>query len=185
MMMDTAHHDDRWRTGWLRKVMWSGAAALLGLPAVAMRFTDEVRWTSADFVFAAVLLFGAAGLIELAMRASSNLAYRAGAVAGVGASVLTIWADAAVGMIGPEGNPYNGWFLGVVAIAWGGAALARFRARGTATAMVLAAVAQLGASIGGMASDPRGAALSACFAAAWLVAAALFLNAARQRGQHA
>ncbi len=75
--------------------MWGGAAFLLLLPAVAMRFTAEVNWTGSDFVFAAVLLFGSAGLVELAMRASSSLAYRAGAVAAIGTAFLTIWSNAA------------------------------------------------------------------------------------------
>ncbi len=85
---------------WFRKAMWGGATFLVLLPAVAMRFTDDVNWTESDFVFAAALLFGSAGIIEVAARANASLAYRAGVVAAVGATFLTIWANGAVGMIG-------------------------------------------------------------------------------------
>ena len=159
--------------------MWGGAAFLLVLPAVAMRFTQEVNWTASDFVFAAILLFGSAGLVELAMRASSSFPYRAGAVVAIGASFLTVWANAAVGMIGSEDNPYNLLFLGVLGLALAGAAAARFRAPGIVLAMALAAIAQAAAGLGGMASDPRGGTFSASFAILWLLAAALFHKAAR------
>ena len=44
------------RTAALIRILgWGGVLALLALPAVAMRFTDEVRWTPSDFVFAAVV----------------------------------------------------------------------------------------------------------------------------------
>ncbi len=138
-MAKNAQGVDGWRGSWFRKAMWSGAAFLL-LPAAAMRFTAEVNWTGSDFVFAAVLLFGSAGIVELAMRASSSLAYRAGAVVAVGTSFLTIWANAAVGMIGSEDNPYNLWFLGVITLALLGTLVARFRARGMALAMSLAGI---------------------------------------------
>ncbi len=159
IMTNSAQQDDGWRRSWFRKAMWGGAAFLLLLPAVAMRFTGEVNWTGFDFVFAAVLLFGSAGLVELAMRASSSLAYRAGAVIAVGTSFLTIWVNAAVGMIGSEDNRYNLWFLGVVALALIGALVVRFRARGMALAMALSGIAQAVLGAGGMATDLRGGVL--------------------------
>ncbi len=177
-MANKAQGIDGWRGSWLRKAMWSGAPFLLLLPAVAMRFTAEVNWTGSDFVFAAVLLFGSAGLVELAMRASSSLAYRAGAVVAVETSFLTIWANGAVGMIGSEDNPYNLWFLGVIALALLGSLVARFGARGMALAMSVAGIAQAVAGAGGMGSDLRGGVLSASFGALWLLSAALFHKAA-------
>ncbi len=164
----------RWRIA-----LWGGAAALLAMPAVAMRFTAEVDWTASDFALAAVLV-GAAGLaLELAVRRSLSLGYRAGAALAVAAGVLTIVATGAVGMIGSEDNPYNLLFLGVVALALAGALLARFRARGMAIATAAAAAAQLAVSLGGLSSDPTGAFLSAGFAGLWLGSAALFGKAGR------
>jgi hypothetical protein len=159
--------------------MWAGAAVLLALPAVAMRFTAEVYWTGFDFLFVGALLFGSAGLVELAMRATSSLAYRAGVMVAAATILLTIAANGAVGMIGSEDNPYNFLFLGVIALAVVGAAAARFRARGMALAMAIAAAAQVVVGAGGMATDLRGGIISAAFGALWLLSAALFHKAAR------
>ena len=53
--------------GW-RIAGWSAALALLLLPAIAMRFTDEVNWTALDFVFAGVLIFSLGMGLEIAVR---------------------------------------------------------------------------------------------------------------------
>jgi len=160
---------------------WSIPALLLLLPLVAMRFTDEVNWTASDFVFAAVL-FGSVGLaFEFIVRTSSSLAYRFGAALAVIATFLTIWVNAAVGMIGSEDNPYNLLFLGVPLVALAAAIIARFRPAGMAIAMVATAIAQAAVAAGGLTTDLRGAVLSMAFAGPWLLAAALFGNAAREQ----
>jgi hypothetical protein len=165
---------------WIRPVLWGAAAALLALPAVAMQFTAEVNWTASDFVFAAVV-FGTIGLLaEAAVRMSSNWSYRAGAGFALAAAFATVWANAAVGMIGSEDNTYNLLFLGVVALALLGAAVARFRANGMAAAMLLAGLVHAGVAIGGYAADPKGATFSLAFVLLWLLSAALFRNAARK-----
>ena len=162
-----------------RVVGWSVPAFLLLLPLVAMRFTPEVNWTASDFIFAAVL-FGSVGLaFELIVRRSTRLAYRLGAGLAVVAAFLTIWVNAAVGMIGSEDNPYNLLFGGVLLVALVGSALARLAPAGMAWAMLVTAVAQAVVGAGGLATDPRGAVLSMGFAGLWLVAAALFRSAAR------
>lgn len=158
---------------------WGMAGLLLLLPLVAMQFTSEVNWTPSDFVFAAVV-FGSVGILfELAVRMSRDPWYRAGVAAALGASFLIVWANAAVGMIGSEDNPYNLLFLGVILLALVGAVAARFRASGMALALAMAAIAQVCIAVAGMASDPRGAVFSAVFAGLWLLAAACFRNAAR------
>ena len=45
------------RTNPFGALVWGGAACLLALPWVAMRFTRDVQWTGSDFlVFGAMLL---------------------------------------------------------------------------------------------------------------------------------
>ena len=166
----------------MRIVGWGAAAALLALPAVAMQFTGEVRWTPFDFAFAAALIGGAGLLLELAVRRSQSLAYRAASAFALVAAFLTVLANGAVGMIGSEDNSYNLLFLGVVALALAGTVAARFAPRPMALAMAAAAAAQLGVSLGGFASDPRGAVFSAAFAGLWILSAALFAKAGRERG---
>lgn len=160
-----------------RIVGWSIPALLLLLPLVAMRFTQEVNWTASDFVFAAVL-FGSVGLaFELIVRKSGSL----GAALAVVAAFLTIWVNGAVGMIGSEDNPYNLLFGGVLAIALIGAIVSRFEPAGMARAMLAAAIVQAALAALGLTTDMRGAVFSMAFAVPWLLAAALFWNAAQER----
>jgi hypothetical protein len=153
---------------------WSIPAILLALPAIAMRYTNEVDWDVADFIVMGAL-FGSIGLgIEFLIRQSDSLAYRAGAVAALVTSFLIIWINAAVGMIGSENNPYNLVFGGVLLVALTGAVLARFQAAGMARAMVVAATAQAAVGLGGISMDLRDGVFSAGFAILWLIAATLF-----------
>lgn len=173
-----------WRSGRLRLAMWGALAALLALPAAAMRLHAEgVVWTASDFLVMGAML-GLVGLGgELLVRASSNLAWRAGAVVALLAAFMTVWVNLAVGMIGNEGDRYNLIFLGVVLLALAGSIVARFRATGMARALALAAAAQAAAGALGFTLDPRGAVFSTLFAGPWLVAAILFAAAARQRAR--
>ena len=159
---------------------WGLAATLLLLPALAMRFTEEVEWTASDFVVMGALL-GAIGLgIEFLVRQSGSGAYRFGAVVTMLTAFLTIWANLAVGMIGDEDNPYNLAFFGLLLLVLVGAVAVRFRAPGMAAVTAVAAAAQAAASLGGIGGDPRGALVSLCFAGLWLFAAALFWSAGRR-----
>ena len=164
----------------LRIALWGMAAALLALPAVAMRFTDDVDWTASDFVFAGVL-FGLVGLgLELAVRASRDWAWRGGAALAILSCFALVWVNGAVGMIGDEDNGYNLLFLGLIPLALLGALVARFRAAGMAVAMTAAAAAQVLIAAGGLSADARGAVLSMVMAGSWLLSAALFRIAARR-----
>ena len=129
------------RSGWLRWLGWGSAAALLLTPLVAMQFTSEVDWTIGDFVFAGIM-FGTVGvLMELTVRASQSLAYRAGVAFALASAFFLIWVNLAVGIIGDEDNPANLMFFGVVLVGILGAIAARFRPRGMAIAMSVAAAA--------------------------------------------
>ena len=105
--------------GW-RIAGWGALIALLALPAIAMHFTPDVAWTARDFIFAAVLL-GALGLgVEFAVRLGRGGAHRAGLIAAALAAFATMWANAAVGIVGD--GPINIAFVamlvaGVVASA--------------------------------------------------------------------
>ena len=161
---------------------WGGVAVLLTIPLV-LRFP----WTVSDFLFAG-LMFGVAGLaIELAVRASSNLAFRAGVGVAVAAAFLLVWVNGAVGFLGDEGNPANLLFFGVIAVALAGAIVARFRAEGMGFAMLAAAFAQL--AIGALAIPMRWASPGSqglyevvlgttLFTGLWLASAMLFRWAA-------
>jgi hypothetical protein len=154
---------------------------MLSVPAFAMRFAPGAGfdWSPMDFGVMGVLLGGVGLGVELVVRASSSLAWRAGAVVAVLAAFLTLWVNLAVGMIGSEDNPYNFIFLGVLALGLAGALVARFRAANMARAMLAAAIAQAAAGAGGLSQDVRGGIFSIGFAAFWLLAAGLFALASR------
>ena len=180
-------HNDR-LTSTLRLVGWTLVAGLLITPAVAMRFSEEVQWTPSDFVFAGIILIGAGVIAELAVRASGTWSYRIGAGLAVLASVLLLWINGAVGIIGSEDHPANLLYLGVILAAFVGGVVSRFRADGLSRSMVVAAVVQV---VIGVVAVLRGwgqgsenwpqpvIVLSLVFGLIWLASAALFRRAAR------
>jgi hypothetical protein len=175
------------RAGWggsrWRIAVWGGAALVLLVPLVAMRFTCEVVWGPLDFAVFGAMLAAACGSFELAARATGNRAYRGAVGVGVGAAFLLVWINLAVGILGDEGDPANLTFFGVLAVGAAGAFVARFRPRGMARALVLTALAQALAGaialIGGLGAEA--VLLSGFFAALWLTSAWLFQRAARRR----
>jgi len=117
-------------------------ALLLLLPLVAMQFTDEVVWDSADFVVAGVLLFGAGLTYELVARNLGSVAYRVAVGIAVAAALILVWINLAVGLIGSESHPANLMYSGVLAVGVIGTVIARFHPRGMARALFATAFAQ-------------------------------------------
>ncbi|QJE74531.1 hypothetical protein HHL28_16960 [Aerophototrophica crusticola] len=166
-----------------RLVGWGGAAALLLLPAVAMRFTTKVDWGPEDFITFGVMLAVAGGALEVAVRMSGNWAYRAGAGVAVATGFLLLWANLAVGVIGSEDNPANLMFHGVLLVGIIGAILARFRPRGMSLAVAAMALAQLLAFVVGVVAGwGETPVVTVVFAGLWLTSAWLFRKAAREEG---
>ncbi len=117
-------------------------ATILCVPLLAMQFSDAVDWTLFDFSAAGALIFGAGFAFESIARRSGNVAYRVAAGLACATALLLIWINLAVGMIGPEGNPANALYLGVLAIGAVGAAAARLRPGGMTRALFATAAAQ-------------------------------------------
>ncbi len=161
---------------------WSTAVAVLAVPFVAMRFTDEVKWTASDFLFAGGMFLIVGLLIELTVRRSSNWSFRGGVVAAVMAGFLVVWANGAVGMIGNEDNGYNLLFGLPILVAVLGSVAARFEARGMSVAMLAAALVHVGVALGGIGQDPRGTVFSILLSVFWLASAALLRGAATRGG---
>ena len=167
------------RVPW-RIIGWGTAVGIILLPLAAMQFTAEVDWSVGDFVIASLML-GLVGLaIELTVLKSNNMTCRIAAGLAIIASLLIVWVNGAVGMIGSEDNPFNLLFLGVIPLALVGAALASFRPAGMALAMLLAGIAQASLALVGTAADLRGGIFSALLAGLWFLSAALFRMASRQ-----
>jgi hypothetical protein len=163
-----------------RLAVWGGAAALMLLPVLAMRATDEVAWDPGDFIFLGILLVGVGGAYELATRMTGNRAYHAGVGVALAAAFILIWINLAVGIIGNEDNPANLMYGGVLAVAIIGAVIARFQPHGMARALVATALAQgLVAVVALIAGLGFTGPITVFFAGLWLISAWLFRKAAR------
>ena len=170
---------------------WSLATLLLLLPLAAMQFTQEVNWTPFDFAAAALMIGGVGVPFELTVRATRNNAYRGAVAIALAAAFLLVWINGAAGIIGDEDNPLNLLYVGVIAIAFGGAAWACFRPRGAGQAMALAAIANIAVGVVAVIAgrnDPPGVvgliALNGFFVTLFLGSAWLFGIAAK-RGDNA
>ncbi|RPF71219.1 hypothetical protein [Aurantiacibacter spongiae] len=156
------------------------AAFVMLAPIIAMQFTGEVKWGPEDFIFAAIILAFVGAVMETILRASGQLAYRAAGGIALATIFVTIWANAAVGIIGNEDNPANILFAIPLAAAMIGALVARFRARGLAQAMQVTAVMQVAIFIAALvfwgAFIPV---VTAIWTVAWLTSAWLFGKVAR------
>mgnify|MGYP007051660235 CR=1 FL=1 len=183
MTMQADNGGRRLKGSWWRVLPWVGASALLAAPAVAMRMGADVDWTAVDFIAAAVLLAVPLTVFELALRASGSLAYRAGVVVALGTAFLITWSNLAVGILGNEDEPINLIFFGVIPVAVVGACLARFRAKGLASAMAAAAAAQAATVVVALVGGHSEAAIITMFAIGWLLAAGLFRVAAREEAR--
>jgi hypothetical protein len=169
------------RVPW-RIIGWAIPVGLLMIPWLA-----HFPWTQADFIVAGAMFAIVGGTFELAVRASGNKAYRAGAAVALVTAFLLTWVNLAVGIIGNEDNPFNLMFFGVIAAALVGSIAVRFRADGMSRAMTLAAVIQALIGIGVFIADAAGTeppgriallVLIEFFALLWLLSAWLFRKAA-------
>lgn len=173
---------------WWRVARWSAAAALLCVPAIAMRFTSEVDWNATDFVVMGVLFAAILGAYDFLASRAPSFAYRAASVLTTLGLFLLIWINLAVGIIGSEDNAGNVMFAAVITIIVGGACIAKFKPAGMGRALLIAAAAQLVVGLVALAGDlgaegrgwPRDViVLTAFFTGLWVTAGTLFRLSAR------
>lgn len=121
------------------------------------------------------------------MHLQSNTAYRFAVGLALSAACLIVWLNAAAGLIGIEDDdPANLLYVGVLAVGFIGAMIARLQPRGLARALFATALAQ--ALVGAMALKLPNTAgplqiviLHGVFVALFAGAALLFRYAARKK----
>ncbi|RPH58735.1 MAG: hypothetical protein EHM89_11875 [Acidobacteria bacterium] len=121
------------------------------------------------------------------MHLERDTAYRFAAGLALAAAFLIVWLNVAAGLIGIEDDdPANLLYVGVLAIGFIGAIIARFQPRGLARAMLATALAQ--ALVGAIAlkypntaSPVQIVLLHTLFVALFACAGLLFRYAARER----
>ncbi len=80
-------------------------AFLLLIPLIAMQFTDEVKWTLADFIVMGSLLLGTGLLCEFVIRNVKTFSRRFAICAAILLVFVLIWLELAVGIFG---TPFAG-----------------------------------------------------------------------------
>lgn len=165
--------------GLARIAGWGTIVTLILLPVMAMQFTNEVRWTMADFAFAAAILGGVGLAFEMALRVNGHWAYRGGAAIALIAGLLLLWANAAVGIVGNERETINLWFDLIPLLTLFAAIGARFRSEGMAVAMLATAISQVLVAIIVQLSGHFTWAFTAVWTSAWLLSAWLFRKSGR------
>ncbi len=117
--------------------------ALVSIPFIAMQFTDEVKWTTSDFLIMGVVLLSIGLAYEFIGRRSQKTLYRVAFGIGLLGAFLLFWVNGAVGIIGNEGQPANLLYGVVFVVGFVGSFLVRFEARGMDRTMFAAASVQM------------------------------------------
>lgn len=180
-------------SGPFSKQFFIGTGFIIGLlllvPLIAMHFTDEVRWDILDFLVAAFLLFGTAILIRLITRISQNTTIRIAFGIMIATSLLLIWVNMAVGIIGSEGNPANLMYGAVIAVGILGSFLVHFHPRGMVKVLLAMALTQALIAVGVLFSTSSTTSsfpgrdilyATSFFTSLWLISAFLFWKAANE-----
>lgn len=86
-------------------IIFAIVAILLLIPFIAMQLTDEVNWTSFDFMVMGILLLSSGFICELILRKVTQTKQRIALCAVVLVVFILIWAELAVGIFG---TPFAG-----------------------------------------------------------------------------
>ncbi len=149
-----------------------------------------MAWTLFDFAVMGGLLLGIGGAYLFLRRKANSGSYRLAAGVALAAAFLLFWLNGAVGIIGSENNKANLMYFGVLAVAFFGALVARFRPPGMARAMYATALAQAIVAVVAIVADlgpdaPKWpydiVVLTGFFAALWALSGWLFRRAGRSR----
>ena len=116
---------------------------ILLIPLIGMQFENGFDWSLFDFILAGILLMGTGLVYEWISSRSSTATYRAATALGVGASLLLVWINLAVGFIGSEDNPLNTLYALVLMAGMIGAFISRLRPQGMANTLFIMAGIQV------------------------------------------
>ncbi|MDC1436830.1 hypothetical protein N8303_06250 [Gammaproteobacteria bacterium] len=155
---------------------------ILLLPLITMQFTDEVIWNLADFIVAGILIFGFGLTYQLISSEMKLVTYKVAVGLAVATSLILIWMNLAVGIIGNEENPANLMFFGVLAVGMIGTFIARLKPYGMALTLFAMAFAQILIAIFTLiAGLGFTLIINGLFASLWCGSALLFLIANQQQ----
>lgn len=126
-----------------RIVLWATIIlVLLMIPAVATKYTEEVQWDLTDFILMGFALSILGFLYEVIARSATPY-YRAAFVICLLGLFLLFWVNAAVGIIGHEGQDANLLYGAVFVTGLLGSLYSRLNSRGMSRTMVAMGIVQL------------------------------------------
>jgi hypothetical protein len=117
-----------------------GTALILLIPLFGNLFMGW-DWPAIAFPIWGAVLFGAGLMYELVANKGGTIAYRVAVGIACATGFVLVFINAAAGIIGD--GPINLLYLGVLAVGFIGALIARFEPRGMALALFATAVAQM------------------------------------------
>jgi hypothetical protein len=129
----------------VRLVVWAIVVALILSLPVAMQFrpfADEVQWNEA-IVYAVIFLLPGAIYELWQWLKARTIVYRFAFAVGLAAALFLGWVNGAVGIIGSENQSANLMYGAVFAVGLIGSLLARFKPRGMAYTLFVAAIVQI------------------------------------------
>ena len=85
--------------GWAALV----SCSLLLIPFIAMQFSQEIRWSPADFAVMGLLIFGMCSIFIISARLLQRRYWAAAAIT-CSAMFLLVWAELAVGVFTSIGS---------------------------------------------------------------------------------
>ena len=167
-----------------RLSIWALVVALILLIPVV----GQWPWTLSDYVFAGILLFGVGVAYEFITRRATTTQYRIAVGLGVVTTLLLIWINGAVGIIGNEDNPANLLYGAVLIVGFLGTIISQLRPRGMSYTLFTAASVQLLVPVAAFLiwrpdfgpGVLQVFAINAVFAVLWLGSGLLFRQAAQQ-----
>jgi hypothetical protein len=179
-----------------------GTGLILLIPLIGNLFMGW-NWPAFAFPFWGAVLFGAGLTYELIARKGGTIAYRVALAIACAAGFVLVFINGAAGIIGD--GPVNLMYLGVLAVGFVGALIARFEARGMSLALFATAVAQILVPVvalliwksgwNDLLTDPSSPhppfhpgigpvfGLNAVFAVLWVVSGLLFRHAGNSRSK--
>lgn len=110
---------------------------ILLIPFVGNYVSAEFDWTTSDFVFMGILLFGASFTFEMVARLSGNAMFKWAVGIVTVATLLLTWMNLAVGIIGSEDNPINALYFLVIPVGFLGLIASQMKAKGLAVTAYL------------------------------------------------
>lgn len=122
-------------------------AVLLAIPFTGMQFSNEINWSVSDFIISGIMIFSTGLAYVLFTRKHADLIYKAACALSLFSSLLMVWSNLAVGLIGHESTPINLLYFGVLGLGIIGTFIAGFKPYAMARVLFIMATGVVGITV--------------------------------------